>query len=206
MTIMSKTRERGSGKRMAYTSGKPMGIGLAVILVSLVFACGSCIAAPDATALDLSMPLQASQGDEISISATITDAGGNPLQEMSIEFYRDTTFGKLKIGEALTGPNGEASISHSITYHPYNGSCGFSADFAGTSDFEANTVTQYVSFGAQEAVPTAPDHGYGEILSAIVFFTIIAWAAFGFIIYILIKIYKDGKVLQTSTRDMREDQ
>lgn len=185
----------------------PKGLVGVLVIFSILMLSGLGAAAPSETVMTVDIPTHANHGDIFMITATITDTNGDPLQDVSIEFYRTTTFGKLKIGDDLTDSNGEASISHVVTYSPYNGTNEIEAVFEGTQDFEADTITGYMLIGFQGDLEEeiSPDYGYNGILNLVILMVIGAWVAFGFVFVLLIGISKEGKKVQLSANDGKEN-
>jgi len=63
---------------------------------------------PLATTLTVSFPSTVTQGKPVTLTATLRDERGNPIQGAAIDFYVSTT----KIGSATTGADGTASTSY----------------------------------------------------------------------------------------------
>lgn len=134
---------------------------------------------------------EASQGDDILISAILTDINGNLLPDVSIEFYRTTTFGTLKIGEDVTDSNGIANISHSVTYSAIDGSIDITAAFQGTSGFEASSITEDIAVETQEQ--SQLDHRFTGIILIVLFIVGSVWMIIMYVILLLYSVFAEGK-------------
>ena len=86
------------------------------------------------TTLAVSFPSTATQGKPVTLTATLKDERGNPIQGANVDFYVSAT----KIGTATTGPDGMASTS----YTPQEtGTFQLSAAFGGARNYaESSSV------------------------------------------------------------------
>ena len=176
---------------------------VSMIMVSLLFCSMAVVAEPGSVDISLELPETAAQGEEIAIIASIHDADGTPLENLNIEFFRSTTFGKLKIGEGISDLNGEASIMHEITYTPYDGTDEIQAVFQGSPIHDAGSATGsfVIDMNGVDEVSPQLSYQYSDFIRAIMSITIIAWIAYGVVFFFILRIPKEGKKTHIQTQE-----
>ncbi len=133
----------------------------------------------------------AEQGERISVSGIISDVNGNPLSNLSVEFYRTTSYGQIKMGEAVSDSNGIVNISHRLSYSAINGSIVIEAVFKGTSEYEASSNIEDIAVSTEVESPIQPDF---TVLTGFVFFIIVSvWVCIGYVVTLILKIKKESE-------------
>jgi hypothetical protein len=147
-----------------------------------------------ATALTLDAPEEVDEDELFSATARLTDEDGDPLEGFQVDFFRVTTYGNLFLGSNLTDGDGVAYHSD-VSYEI--GIFNLEVLFQATSTHAPSNATA--------EIPTLGEVEDGEWLiggapAVIVFlvFIILAsvWTTFGFVIYQLLRINREGKTEQ----------
>jgi hypothetical protein len=144
------------------------------------------------TIMSLNIPSKANQSDTITLSATLTDKNGDPLESLTVNFYRNSTFGKVFLGQNSTDSQGRASILHMISYAPLNGILQIEAVFNGTSTYEGSQLLKMVVVELEDLPPVPFDFSF---LGMILIFVVGAiWLVFGYVVLQIYRIWRAGKV------------
>jgi hypothetical protein len=65
------------------------------------------------TQISLVAPLEVNQGENLTLKAILLDESQNPIENMNVDFFRETGFGNLIIGNETTDSNGTAEFVYS---------------------------------------------------------------------------------------------
>ncbi|MHA2233251.1 MAG: DOMON domain-containing protein, partial [Candidatus Hodarchaeales archaeon] len=110
------------------------------------------------TAITLSVPTPPLEpGDEIELSATLTNQSLDPLVDLPVDFFRRTQFGDISIGNDTTDANGQANLAYRNS--ELKGTHTFGVKFVervvtGTGQpviFRASEATFDIDFGEEES-------------------------------------------------------
>jgi hypothetical protein len=145
------------------------------------------------TIMTLEVPRKVRMGDTITITATLLESDGAPLEDELIRFFRATSFGEVEIGSSKTDSNGSAVLLHSFSYSPLNSSLLIDARFEGTANHSASHLSTVVVVESEDESTAPADVGF--ILSVIIFIAVVlsVWSVFGYVLYQIWQIRKEGK-------------
>lgn len=142
------------------------------------------------TAMTLS--LEESGQEEARALATLTDQAGQPVRGAKIAFYRQTTFGRLKLGTVSTDGKGTASFSLPV----YPGQqVEVTAVFTGAQKLERAEAAADLSLPPAPASPRSrmltqrPDPRFASILLLVVGGV---WTAYLYVFTLLARIKRAG--------------
>ena len=65
------------------------------------------------TQISIIAPPEVEQGKNFTLSTTLLDENQNPINDLSVNFFRETQYGKLIIGSSITNNNGTAYLNYS---------------------------------------------------------------------------------------------
>jgi hypothetical protein len=152
------------------------------------------------TNLVLNSPANTQYGELAEISATLTDEEGLPLENMSVVFYRQTTFGEIFSGEDITDSDGLATIEHNYSYIPYNFTIVFESVFNGTDNYNKSFATS-----STEMVPTYWEEPTASLVSLIAKSMVIivvggVWLTYLYVMIQVFHIWKEGR------KNIKEDE
>jgi hypothetical protein len=140
------------------------------------------------TMITLFTRFDADQGERISVSAIITDKNAIPLSNLTVGFFRTTSYGQIKMGDAVSDANGIVNISHRLTYSAVNGSIMIEAVFDGTNEYEASSNIEDIEVTTEVESLLQPDF---TLLTGFVLFIIgSVWVCIGYVLSLLLKIKK----------------
>lgn len=159
---------------------------LAVVLLVLSLSRGAG-ASDGSTTLSLSAPNQVDVQKQFALTAVLLEHTV-PLPDQELVFSRETTFGAIEVGRALTDSIGTATVTVSL---PSSGTYVFTVAFAGNVTLRSSLSTSTVV--AAGPAPPAPDFlpllAIG-VVAAVVVGSV--WGCYAFVLTQLWEIRKDG--------------
>jgi hypothetical protein len=141
--------------------------------------------------MTLTLPKEIDEDESIEIITELIDADGNPLENLTVDFYRTSTFGYIGIGQNMTDSGGRATINHTVSYVPYNGTMEIMVVFNGTSAYEGTSLASIVVVNAGEAPP--PQFDFSFLMMTIIMIVGAVWMVFGYVVLQIVHIWKEGR-------------
>ncbi|MFQ5884889.1 MAG: Ig-like domain-containing protein, partial [Thermoplasmata archaeon] len=143
------------------------------------------------TSLVLEDPSEVQKNERFTVSARLTNEGGNPLEDSEVIFYRITNYGKLTLGSNVTDAEGYANYSDT-SYE--GGIFKLEALYGGSSSYEpSNATVEIATLGDEEPEPFLIGGVPLEILIVVNIVVVGVWMTFGYVLYQLYRIRKAGK-------------
>jgi hypothetical protein len=143
------------------------------------------------TNLTLDAPEEVHEDEQFTAAARLTNEDGDPLQDFQVDFFRITTYGDLYLGSNITDSSGVASHSD-ISYEI--GIFDLEALFQATSTHAPSNATAEISItGDVESEPFLIGGAPAVIVLLVFIILASVWTTFGFVLYQLVRINKEGK-------------
>jgi hypothetical protein len=144
------------------------------------------------TNLTLDAPEEVHEDEQFTTSARLTDDDGDPLVGSQVDFFRITTYGKLYLGSNITDIDGTAYHSD-ISYEI--GIFDLEAIFQATSTHApSNATAEIPTIGEVESEPFLIGGAPAVIVFLVFIILLSVWGTFGFVIYQLVRINREGKI------------
>ncbi|MCK5291316.1 MAG: hypothetical protein KAR39_04820 [Thermoplasmata archaeon] len=144
------------------------------------------------TNLTLDAPEEVNEDEQFTTSAWLTNEDGDPLEGFQVDFFRITTYGNMYLGSNITDSDGTAyhsDISYDI------GIFNIEARFQATSTHApSNATAEIPTIGEVESEPFLIGGAPAVIVFLVFIILFSVWTTFGFVIYQLVRINKEGKI------------
>lgn len=145
------------------------------------------------TTLVLTTPATTIFNTVTTFSALLSDEDGTPLENMTIMFYREATFGYVISGVNTTNALGIATIPYNFSYIPGNFTIAFKSEFNGTDNFNKSTGNS-----ATEMEPVYYIEQTESVVPSIIKFLVIitvsgVWLVYAYIMYQILGIWNEGR-------------
>ena len=137
---------------------------------------------PKPTSLKLSFhTVNVTTGDNLHLSAKLTDLKGVSMAKAVIVFYVNSTFGDVKVGSNVSDSNGVANI---LFIHRINGTLAIKSEYLGDETHSPSTDTGYLNVFHVQSKENDPLFWVFDFTKGIIVLVIgSVWTVYAFVLY-----------------------